>query len=275
MSGRLSIGFANKMSDPNPISFHEALWAGLDGDNAVLAPWWPDPDHGLTGLSVYRNTVYKGLADALAASFPSVLAVVGTDWMREASLLFAREHLPKRAILVDYGGAFPDWLSKFKPAVDMPYLADLARLDRLWTEAHLAADDSSLAIDFGASPLIQSFEALGLRLIASARLAWFGHSIPDLWQALRGPETFSELELEAVWQAVLIWRPGHEVQIKRLTPKAHAFLTACQAGKSFAVAATETSYIDDPEDLSLVFADLISCGVFAALTPIETNGNSR
>lgn len=275
MSGQLSIGFENKMSDPNPISFQEALWAGLEGNDAVLAPWWPDPDHGLTGLSIYRNTVYKGLADALAASFPSVVAVVGSDWMREASVLFAREHPPERAILVDYGEAFPDWLSKFKPAVDMPYLADLARLDRLWIEAHLAADHSSLAIDFAARPLIQSFEALGLNLIASARLACFDHSIPDLWQALRGPETIEELELEAVWQAVLIWRPGHEVQIKRLTPKAHAFLSACQAGKSFAVAATETSDVDGPVDLSHVFVDLISSGVFAAMTPIATKGNSR
>jgi hypothetical protein len=261
------------MSDPNPISFYEALWEGLEGDNAVLVPWWPDPDHGLTGLSIYRNTVYKGLADALVASFPTVLAIVGPDWMREASILFAREHPPERAILVEYGAAFPDWLSKFPPARDMPYLADLARLDRLWTEAHLAADDRSLAIDFGAHPLIQSFEASGLSLIASARLAWFDHSIPDLWQALRSPATFAELELEAVWQAVLIWRPGQEVQIMPLTPKAHAFLAACQAGKSFADAANETSYADDPIDLSLVFADLISSGVFAAWTPIATKGN--
>ncbi len=38
------------------------------------------------GLSVYRNTIAKGCADALAAQFPTVERVVGPAWLAAAAL---------------------------------------------------------------------------------------------------------------------------------------------------------------------------------------------
>lgn len=254
--------------DPSHADFQHALWAALKGSDQALEPWWADAEQGLAALQVYRNTVHKALADALAASFPTVLKVVGPEWMQEASVIFARSYPPGCAVLVDYGVTFPDWLSRFEPAKEMWYLSDLARLDRLWTESHLAADTPPL-MDMDAGLLIEGFDRIGLQLIDSARLAWFDHSIPQLWQALRHSPSEGVLELEAVWQAVLIWRPSHEVKFMCLSPKAYAFLAACDAGKSFAIAATETSSVDDPIDQSIMFSELIASGVFANLPSLE------
>ena len=48
-------------------------------------------------------------------------------------------------MLVDYGEEFPDFLATFEPAAELPYLSDVARLDRFWTQAHVAADQTPIA----------------------------------------------------------------------------------------------------------------------------------
>ncbi|ESQ83692.1 hypothetical protein AEAC466_11845 [Asticcacaulis sp. AC466] len=254
--------------------FFDAFSRALAGDDAALAPWWSDDAHGMAGLSIYRNTVYKGLADAIAASYPTVLKVVGEDWLREAAVLFARSHPPAHPVLIDYGAGFADWLDAFEPAGDMPFLPDLARMDRLWTEAHLAAEADPFDPQTLVSLSPDAYDQVTLQLIPSARLASFAMGIPALWESLRLPEGADALELEDAPRAVLLWRPYGEVKARPLTPDAYAFLAACRAGQSLASAVAEASALADITDLPAMFADLISNGIFAALVPFPIEGVS-
>ena len=260
------------MFEHRPEAFYNAFSSALDGDDAALSAWWPDAAQGVAGLSIYRNTVCKGLADAIAASFPAVLAVVGSDWLREAAVLFAHSHPPSQASLAHYGEGFPGWLAEFEPARQLSYLPDLARLDRLWTEAHLAADSVCLAPEALAALSPETFDSVSLQLVPSVRLVMFDTSIPDLWIALRRPQIPDALELQDEAQAVLIWRPQNDVQTKSLKPAAFAFLEACRRGESVAaavaMAATHMPLAEMPE----MFADLFSCGVFAAVIPFPIEG---
>lgn len=102
---------------------------------------------GLTeqaGFSVYRNTVLKGCTDALCDNFPSVERLVGTDWLRGAATIHAQQTPPNDARLVLYGEDFADFLDAFEPARELPYLAGVARLDRLWLEAYTAPQEPAL-----------------------------------------------------------------------------------------------------------------------------------
>ena len=54
---------------------------------------------------------------------------------------------PASAALQDYGEAFPAWLDRFPPAEALPYLAGVAHLDRLWTEALFAAEAPTLSAE--------------------------------------------------------------------------------------------------------------------------------
>lgn len=247
-----------------PDAFLDAFTAALDGDDAALAPWWADAERGLAGLSVYRNTVAKGCADALAGLFPAVAAVVGPDWMREACVRYAAEHPPARASLIDYGETFPDWLAEFEPAAGMPYLPGLARLDRMWSEAHLAADAEPLDPQVLAALTPEDFATVRAVLHPSARLAAFDDGIPTLWAALRaGPP--DELVLDPQPQAVLVVRPGGAVEHHILSPGALAFLIACAAEESLGKAAA-VALAEEPDlDLSQAFAALIAAGAFSAL----------
>ncbi|ESQ79755.1 DNA-binding domain-containing protein [Asticcacaulis sp. YBE204] len=260
---------------PEPDLFLDAFTQALSGNDDALLPWWPDRTRGREGLRVYRNTVAKGLSDAIIASYPTVENVVGAEWLREAAHRFARDAPPVSGVLVDYGAAFPDWLDDFAPAQPMPFLPGLARLDRMWTEAHLAADAPPFDPEALLALSAERFDEVRLSLAPSARLARFATSLPDLWQTLRFQAPADALELDDDPQSILIWRPFNGVRAKVLCPAAAAFLDACHCGDSLAQAAASAQTCNPTSDLSQLFADLISLSVFTTLTPLEDTHNDR
>ncbi len=98
------------------------------------------------GFAVYRNTVLTACLDAIVANYPTVREIVGEAWFAEAATAFVRDHWPREGSLAGYGAGLPDFLASFAAAAELPYLAGVARLDRLWTEAHLAADAPVLSV---------------------------------------------------------------------------------------------------------------------------------
>ena len=96
------------------------------------------------GFAVYRNTVLKGCIDALPANYPAVLRLVGEEWFRAAAAIYVREHLPRQPMLFDYGEGLAGFWPSSNRRRELPYLAAVAQLDRLWSEAHFAPDEAPL-----------------------------------------------------------------------------------------------------------------------------------
>ncbi|CAN7579836.1 HvfC/BufC family peptide modification chaperone [Caulobacter sp. LjRoot300] len=248
--------------------FQDAFVAALaERSAAPIAGWLPDSDGGgeaePAGLAVYRNTIAKGCVDALAANFPTVAGLVGDDWFRAAAALFAREHPPASAALLAYGEAFADWLERFPPAGDLPYLPAMARLDRMWTTALFAPEAEPLAAEaFALAPDILA--AARPRLHPSLAFAGFDSGLPGLWLAARQPEP-GELALREDPQAILIARPRDTVTSRVLDLAGFAFLAAARDGASLGEAITAAGQADPAADLAALFAALIADGVFSGL----------
>jgi hypothetical protein len=249
--------------------FQDAFAAALAARTAApIAAWLPDGEAEPAGLSVYRNTIAKGCVDALAANFPTVAGLVGDEWFRAAAALFAREHPPAGAALLAYGEAFPDWLERFPPALDLPYLPAMARLDRMWTTALFAPEAEPLAADaFALDP--EALAAARPRLHPSLAFAWFDAGLPGLWLAAREPEP-GEMALVGDPQGVLIVRPHDTVRSRLLDAAGFAFLAAARDGASLGEAITAAAQAssegaDPTADLAPLFAALIADGVFSGL----------
>ena len=86
----------------------------------------------------------KGRIDALQANYPTVAQLTGDAWFRAAARAFTDDEPGSDPAMAAYGGGFPAWLERFAPARPLPFLAPVARLDRAWTEAHLAPDAAPL-----------------------------------------------------------------------------------------------------------------------------------
>jgi hypothetical protein len=239
--------------------------------NALLSPHAP-ADAAIAALAeqpafaVYRNTVMKGCVDALQANFPSVARLVGEEWFRDAAREHAAVALPDEPSLLRYGAAFPAFLATFEPAAALPYLADVARLDRLWTEAHAAAD--APALDRGALAGIDP-GALGDAILhphPAARWAWFPDApIYTIWRRNR-EESADDSEIEWRAEGALLARPHDSVRWIALDAAGCRFLDACASGLPVAQAIDAALGAEADTNVVRLISALLAAGAFSRIT---------
>ena len=217
------------------------------------------------GFAVYRNTVLKGCIDALQANYPAIERLVGEEWLRAAAAIYARTEPPSHPTLLDYGAGFAQFLRTFEPAAELPYLADVAQLDRFWSETHIARDERPLQ----AAALAQlDMARVILRPHSATRWAWFDElPIFTIWQRNRDARFDHDAAPEIAWygEGVLITRPHRTVQSVGLDAGGCALLDACAAGRPLAEAAQAALSAHDKVDLAQLMAMLLNAGAFADL----------
>lgn len=217
------------------------------------------------GFNVYRNTVLKGCIDALCDNFPSVDRLVGTDWLRAAASIHARQTPPTDARLIFYGEHFADFLDAFEPARELPYLADVARLDRLWLEAFSAPQEPALQLPSLAGMTASDLAACNLQPRASTRWQWFGEQpIYSLWrynrEALPLPEALP-------WHAEGALLVGHVegVAWQALDLGGCVFLDACASGKNLDQASALALQAQPDLDFTVLLGNLLDAAAFRPL----------
>ena len=98
----------------------------------------PDGEPSPKRFAVYRNNVVVGLTEALRANFPVACRIVGEEFFQEMARAYISSYPPHSPILLDYGISFAGFIADFEPAASLPYLPDVARIERAWTEAYHA-----------------------------------------------------------------------------------------------------------------------------------------
>lgn len=245
--------------------FSAALLADAAPDEAPAA--WVTALQTQPGFSVYRNTVLKACIDALQANYPAVCKLVGEDWFRAAAAVYARMQPPNDGRLMDYGAGFADFLQTFEPAAELPYLPAVARLDRCWTECHLAADAPALPPDWLAHHAPETLVHQHLQPHPAARWAWCDdHPAFTLWALQRDGQT-TEAHVPWIGDGGLLTRPHAAVAWHPLPWAGVVFLNACATGASLEQAATEALTADPTTDFSALIGLLLNAGALAPLQP--------
>lgn len=218
------------------------------------------------GFAVYRNTVMKGCIDALQANYPAVARLVGEEWFRAAAAIYVRSHLPSLPTLLYYGEDFADFLADFEPAAELPYLSAVARLDRFWTEAHAARDETPLDAAAVAALDAAQLADMVLHPHASARWAWCeAHPAYSIWSSNRAPDN-KPVESDCTCHGALITRPDSSVQWMALDAAGCAFMDACAAGLTLADAAGAAMEASPDADLMQLMAGLLQAGAFGGMS---------
>jgi len=244
--------------------FQDAFMAALLAPDAVPA------DAGIArlvaqpGFAVYRNTGLKACIDALQAGYPAVARLVGEEWFRAAAAVYARAAPPRSAVLLEYGNGFADFLDAFEPAREFAWLPGVARVDRFWTEAHVAADEPALAADAIAGIDPERLGAIVLRPHASAHWAWFdAHPIRTIWTRNRDATGVQDADLDWLGEGVLVVRPVAAVEVHPLGAAGCAFLEACARSQTLLEAALAALDVEPGADLTRLMSHLVAAGAFA------------
>lgn len=213
-------------------------------------------------MAVYRNTVLHGAVEALRANYPVVEKIIGDEMFEHVAVDFASACPPRNPVLALYGAEFAEWLGHQRWIGEVPYLPDVARVERL----HVS---SLFAPDAGRLPQYQATQTsrlpgTNLRLHPAACFAWLSTPAMSIWLAHQQPAG-SEIAPEWKSEGALFARPqpftSHAVRIGRA---AHRLLAGVRLGEPLATTIAAASRLYPEEDCRAVLKLLVNLGAFVA-----------
>lgn len=253
------------MTRPDVAQFQADFAGALLAHDPAARPAGLTPE-AAARFRVYRNNLHHGLAEQLAEAYPVVRRLVGETFFKATARTYLAGHPPRSRSLALFGEDFPGFLSEFPPADALPYLPDVARLERARLEALHAADAAPLA----PAALSELGPALSVgRFLPhpAARLVVSEHPIVDIWQANQAEAAPGQRRIPAVGQGALVTRPRAQVALQKLTPAQAVFARRLLSGDDVS-SAVDRARRDDPHfDVTAAFRDLLSLGAFAGLRP--------
>jgi len=220
---------------------------------------------GQPGFAVYRNTVMRACIDALAANYPTVQELLGDECFRDLARDFVHHAPPGDGVLARYGEGFASFIER-TAASDLAYLAEVAELDRCWTEAHLAADDP--VVSPAAIAGLAAEDAGRWRLVLHPAARWRAfESRPafTIWRRHRERLAIGD-ELDWKGESALLVRPGSVVSWCEIDAASVAFLAACDAERTL-VEALEIATLAGDESASWL-PGLLHAGAFTRLAAV-------
>src|SRR5689334_1533796 len=164
---------------------------------------------------VYRNNVTVSLIDALAATYPAVQRITGTDFFRAMARFHVRATPPTSPLLFEYGRDFPAFIEAYEFAQGMPWLTDVARIERAWLDAYHAADAAPLSADALASVAPESLAGAVFAAHPAARVLRSPYAAVTIFAANRNEGTVEAIDA-GTGEDALITRPDAEVVVRHL-----------------------------------------------------------
>jgi hypothetical protein len=221
-------------------------------------------------FAVYRNNVVVGLGKALKSRFPAVEKIVGEEFFTAMARVFVMEQPPRSPLLATYGDNFPAFIAGFEPARELPYLADVARLEAARTRSYHAADAKPVGADHFAALDTDAVRGIRIDMHPSSEIVRSPYPIVTIWAMNSGEQELAPIK---DWRGedALVSRPYLEVKVRALPPGGAAFLLALAAGRPLGEAA-EAALADDPNfDLTCNLAGLIGSGLVRDIVFPEPN----
>jgi hypothetical protein len=206
-------------------------------------------------FAVYRNNVQSSLIDALADSYPVVVQLVGDEFFRAMARLYVQSCPPQSPLLNDYGKDFAEFIDSFEPAASVPYLADVARLERLRVQAYHAADAQPLGHEQIAAVLSdpQALSELTLGLHPSLNLLTSAFAVVAIWAAHQQDATLAGIDL-GHGQNALVLRNELEVEVFAIDHGASTFIQSLRLGQPLSQALERAPAFDLSQTLALLIS---------------------
>lgn len=214
--------------------------------------------------NVYRNNVTVSLIDALAAIYPAVQRITGVEFFRAMARFHVRDTPPASPLLFEYGYAFPAFIERYAYAAELPWLADVARIERAWLDAYHAEDQPPLSAAALAQVAPDALMTLRFVRHAAARVTTSRFPAVSIFVMHRGDGEVAPLASSTPEDA-LITRIADDVTVSRLPPGGAAFLRALFDGEPFGAAAAHALEAEPAFDLSANLAGMIAAGAFTSI----------
>ena len=192
------------------------------------------------------------------------LRLLGSDYFRHLAKEYVIDNLPNSPVMAEYGKSFSKFILSNAVIKNLPYLADVAKLEYSIGEAYHAPNAPIVTLsDFekiGASRLFNS----QVTLHPSVACFHSNYPIVDIWKTnMHDREVKSITLLNA--EDILVSRPYFEILIESLPVGAVSFIRQLSDGKSMSEAVRSVSVINENFDLTKCLHTMMTSGVIANL----------
>ena len=221
---------------PELASLQARFGAGLDASDAgvrALELFVGEPEQVRNRFGIYRGNTTANAAKALGAAFPVVGKIVGAEYFSGLAREYTSRYPSVNGDLNEYGSSFAAFLAIFPPAGEMPYLADLARLEWQVHRAHYAADPAPFDPARLASVPPEHQLRLRPRLHPACHVLHSAYPLARLWEVHR--DTYTDefaVDFSAGPADALVFRPRFRVEVAQIDHAEAAFLAAALEGET-------------------------------------------
>ena len=244
-----SSAFATSLMDPEQATPIDVV--GPHGKGAVKR------------YNVYRNNVTVSLIEALAAVYPAVQRITGIEFFRAMARSHVRNTPPTSPLLFEYGRDFPAFIEAYDYAQEMPWLADVARIERAWLDAYHAADAPPLSPDALAAVPPDKLGDLVFTTHPATRIVRATYPAVAIFVMNRVEGPVNPFRSSTAEDA-LITRPDMEVTVRLLPAGATTLLTSLIGGETLAAAAAAAFEETPSFDLPSNIASMVEAGIFGS-----------
>lgn len=223
-------------------------------------------------VEIYRNHYRFTLIDALKATFPVVEKLVGETFFAVMAWRFIGRHPPEGPVLFEYGRGLSAFIDECeRVSSDLPYLADVARLEWALNAAYHADDADPMTLaDLGAMPPDRVGRAV-LTFHPSVDFVRSPYPVDAIWNANQpGADPNTVVRLDQGEARLVVYRRELDVEWRALSVAEDGFLTALVAGADLESADGTARALGDFE-LAPTLAWSFAAGLFTGIAdPITT-----
>ena len=179
------------------------------------------------GFGIYRGNTRANTAKAIAAAYPVIGKIVGAEFFSGLATEYQARFPSVNGDLNEYGESFPAFVAEFLPAREIPYLADVARLEWRVHRAHYAADPGPFDPARLASVPPERQLQLRPRLHPACQILQSAYPVARIWEVHQ--DTFNgefEVDFSGDPANALVYRPRYRVEVAQIGDAEAAFLRA-------------------------------------------------
>lgn len=158
-------------------------------------------------LNIHRNNYRESLSSNLASHFPALREFVGEEFVSGALKEFCTNNPPTTASLASYGGEFVSFLEEHAVSEQLPYVADIVRLEWAMHDLQIVQE-----VPYGSEP------DPGAELTVSENIRVIDSRYPlmSIWSAAMGHIPAEAVHLEQGGQMVIALLNNYEVSLMAL-----------------------------------------------------------
>ena len=222
-------------------------------------------------VAIYQNHYRFTLIEAMKATFPVIVRLVGEPQFSAMAYRFIEENPPSVPCLFEYGGDFPAMLAASPWGESHPYLPDVAALEWAINLSYHACDRVPLPLSVLAGLPPEQLAASRLKLHPTVHHLMSPYPVDAIWRANQADADPSIMvDLGTGGARLVIFRRDVDVEWRSLDEAESAFIAALAAGETISAAHDGAAATGD-FDLAATLAWTFQAGLFIAGPRAEPN----